>query len=186
MLEIRWLLKDYPSAHTLCFIFHLHYQRKFFRTGEEKKKKRISFLNWTRHICNITFSFKASGNPVSLGFKSAHPSFCLTEAQNCLFIGLFIIRMSAAEGESIQKTFQLQFCSEDTRRYLTHLNIIKIICHRIRERSEQERCIETRTSRLLPSSNKEQFVYTHVNPVLHLKTFFIRKFFFHYVSSVFS
>lgn len=88
------------------------------------------------HICNITLSFEGSGNPISLGFKSAAPSFCLTEAQNCLFIGLFIIRMSAAEGESIQKTFQLQFCSEDTRRYLTHLNIIKIIGHRTQERSE--------------------------------------------------
>lgn len=88
------------------------------------------------HICNITLSFEGSGNPISLGFKSAAPSFCLTEAQNCLFIGLFIIRMSAAEGESIQKTFQLQFCSEDTRQYLTHLNIIKIIGHRIQERNE--------------------------------------------------
>lgn len=107
--------------------------------GEKKKKKssaRISFLDCTMHICNITLSFEGSGNPISLGFKSAAPSFCLTEAQNCLFIGLFIIRMSAAEGESIQKTFQLQFCSEDTRRYLTHLNIIKIIGHRIQERSE--------------------------------------------------
>lgn len=35
--------------------------------------------------------------------KSVPLSFCLTEAQNCLFIGVFIIRMSSAKSGKTSK-----------------------------------------------------------------------------------
>lgn len=146
LLEKNKLVNEEPSfcprKHTLQ-LFLLRCQRKLFRTGRKKKKQHwyinISSLDCTMHIYNITWSHL---NVQEIQFPQASNLFPLHCAEQkhrtvcslpCLLLECLLQR--GKHPEDLPATI-LFWSHSNSRQYLTHLNVIKITCHRIKKLSE--------------------------------------------------